>query len=384
MAATSTKQIGNPKGEELEGDNASNNNDDNFIEETNRHLMTKAVNESLNEEEHNNDRLNEDAAMAHAMNESLNDTNDITTNNDNNIGINNAAIEHAMNDSLSNTPGAFRVTPSPNASRRGSTNTTNTPTSNNNNNNELMASTDSERQLQPGLLQPSTIAVDISVEAYAVADDTIDQFEENDVECRLPTTMPNSPDNDVPIAQVVPTIFGIDKKRFKQIICLGTISMIVVILVVVLATNNGDNDVASALVELTDRPTPSPTNDPRPTLTVVQERGVVNCGIEDVNREGGINLGEYNIDQCRALSAIIFGGDVTKFNLVTMGADDRYERLVNHEVDVLFAGDTFTLEKSIREVRDTYNMFISCYIYHVSRRMYLTTYSLLTLPVSQR
>lgn len=379
MAATSTKQIGNPKGEELEGDNAVNDNDDNFIEETNRHLMTKAVNESLNEEEdNNNDRHNEDAAMAHAMNESLNDTNDITTNNDNNIGINNAAIEHAMNDSLSNTPGAFRVTPSPNASHRGSTNTNTTVSNNNNNNNELMASNDSERQLQP-----STIAVDISVEAYAVADNN-DQFEENDVERRLPTTMPNSPDNDVPIAQVVPTIFGIDKKRFKQIICLGTISMIVVILVVVLATNNNDNDVASALVELTDRPTPSPTNDPRPTLTVVQERGVVNCGIEDVNREGGINLGEYNIDQCRALSAIIFGGDVTKFNLVTMGADDRYERLVNHEVDVLFAGDTFTLEKSIREVRDTYNKFISCYIYHVSRRMYLTTYSLLTLSVSQR
>ena len=353
MAATSTKQIGNPKGEELEGDNAVNDNDDNFIEETNRHLMTKAVNESLNEEEdNNNDRHNEDAAMAHAMNESLNDTNDITTNNDNNIGINNAAIEHAMNDSLSNTPGAFRVTPSPNASHRGSTNTNTTVSNNNNNNNELMASNDSERQLQP-----STIAVDISVEAYAVADNN-DQFEENDVERRLPTTMPNSSDNDVPIAQVVPTIFGIDKKRFKQIICLGTISMIVVILVVVLATNNNDNDVASALVELTDRPTPSPTNDPRPTLTVVQERGVVNCGIEDVNREGGINLGEYNIDQCRALSAIIFGGDVTKFNLVTMGADDRYERLVNHEVDVLFAGDTFTLEKSIREVRDTYNKFI--------------------------
>jgi len=93
MAATSTKQIGNPKGTELEGDNAINDNDDNFIEETNRHLMTKAVNESLNgEEDNNSDRRNEDAAMAHAVNESLNDTNDITTNNDNNIGINNAAI----------------------------------------------------------------------------------------------------------------------------------------------------------------------------------------------------------------------------------------------------------------------------------------------------
>jgi len=35
-----------------------------------------------------------------------------------------------------------------------------------------------------------------------------------------------------------------------------------------------------------------------------------------------------------------------------VGADDRYERLLNHEVDVLYAGDTNTLEKSIREVRE--------------------------------
>lgn len=52
--------------------------------------------ESLNEEDNNNnDRINDDAAMAHAVSESLNDTNNITTNNDNNIRINNAAIEHA-------------------------------------------------------------------------------------------------------------------------------------------------------------------------------------------------------------------------------------------------------------------------------------------------
>eukprot|EP00986_Skeletonema_menzelii_P006054 scaffold2287_cov135-Skeletonema_menzelii.AAC.5 len=97
-----------------------------------------------------------------------------------------------------------------------------------------------------------------------------------------------------------------------------------------------------------DEPTSAPTLDQRPTLTIVRERGVVNCGIEDVNREGGINLGEYNIDQCRALAATIFG-DPTKMELVIVGADDRYERLLNHEVDVLFAGDSFTLEKLVRE-----------------------------------
>lgn len=121
--------------------------------------------------------------------------------------------------------------------------------------------------------------------------------------------------------------------------------------------SRGDkNGETTALVEVTDKPTSAPTLDPRPTLTIVLERGVVNCGIEDVNREGGINLAEYNIDQCRALAATIFG-DPTKMNLVIVGADDRYEKLLNHEVDVLYAGDSFTLEKLVREVRDS---FYSC------------------------
>ena len=129
----------------------------------------------------------------------------------------------------------------------------------------------------------------------------------------------------------------------------GLLACLAILLGIFLSRGEKNDDEISELVELTDRPTPSPTFDPRPTLAIVRDRGVVNCGIEDVNREGGVNLGEYNIDQCRALAATIFK-DPTKMNLVTVGADDRYERLLNHEVDVLYAGDTFTLEKSIREV----------------------------------
>jgi len=62
---------------------------------------------------------------------------------------------------------------------------------------------------------------------------------------------------------------------------------------------------------------------------------------------------------------------VTKFNLVTMGADDRYERLVNHEVDVLFAGDTFTLEKSIREVTTGTTGLAFAYPYYTAAVIYL-------------
>ena len=139
------------------------------------------------------------------------------------------------------------------------------------------------------------------------------------------------------------------------IIVFGLMACLVVLLGTFLSRegnrNNDETSSSSLLDGVTPVPTLAPTFDPRPTLTIVKERGIVKCGIEDENRQGGVNLGEYNIDQCRALAATVFG-DITKIELVIMGADDRYERLANHEVDVLYAGDTLTIEKLIREVRE--------------------------------
>ena len=103
-------------------------------------------------------------------------------------------------------------------------------------------------------------------------------------------------------------------------------------------------------------PTQSPTFDPRPTLEVVQDRGVLNCGLEDFVTEGAENFGQYNEDFCRGLAAVVFG-DPEKFEPVYVG-DDRYDKLLGREVDVLYAGDTFTLAKSIKEVRTKlYSLF---------------------------
>ena len=165
------------------------------------------------------------------------------------------------------------------------------------------------------------------------------------------------------------------------IIVFGLMACLVVLLGIFLSregNRNNETSSSNALLDgVTPVPTLAPTYDPRPTLTIVKERGFVKCGIEDANREGGVNLGEYNIDQCRALAATVFG-DITKIELVIMGADDRYERLANHEVDVLYAGDTLTIEKLIREVRgeDIMDLF---HVQHLScsRICKLTTYILL-------
>jgi len=226
-------------------------------------------------------------------------------------------------------PGAFRVEGPGSAGNSGATTSNNSPT---------RGTIEEEEEKQGsdiGIQEPEIEAADEEVchvpSAYLV--------EEGEDE-----------DGTMEVAQAEKVKPYVQRKEGQlTIVIVGGLLACLAILLGIFLSRGENNDEASELVELTDRPTTSPTFDPRPTLAIVRDRGVVNCGIEDVNREGGVNLGEYNIDQCRALAATIFK-DPTKMNLVTVGADDRYERLLNHEVDVLYAGDTFTLEKSIREV----------------------------------
>ena len=135
------------------------------------------------------------------------------------------------------------------------------------------------------------------------------------------------------------------------ILIVGLLLLSVAILLAVFLSGQGGRSGVSEVKNVllpSEAPTTSPTFDPRPTLDIVRERGVVNCGIEDL-REGDINLNEFNIDQCRSVAATIFG-DPTKINLVIVGREDQYEKLYDRQVDVLFTGNTFTLEKLIREV----------------------------------
>ena len=173
-------------------------------------------------------------------------------------------------------------------------------------------------------------------------------------------------DDNIAIAQVeeVKPYFQ-RKEGLMTIIIVGVLVASVAILLGVFLSREGNNNAEVSEVP-SEVPSMAPTFDPRATLAIVQDRGVVNCGIEDL-REGDINLNEFNIDQCRAVAATIFG-DPTKINLVIVDAKDKYEKLFGREVDVLFAGDTFTLEKLIREVRDSiYSCVLSVCSYRSSQ-----------------
>lgn len=157
---------------------------------------------------------------------------------------------------------------------------------------------------------------------------------------------------DVEVAQAEEVKPFLKQKEGKfTILIVGLLLLSVAILLAVFLSGQGGRSGVSEVKNVllpSEAPTTSPTFDPRPTLDIVRERGVVNCGIEDL-REGDINLNEFNIDQCRSVAATIFG-DPTKINLVIVGREDQYEELYDRQVDVLFTGNTFTLEKLIREV----------------------------------
>ena len=191
--------------------------------------------------------------------EANNNSND---NNNNSAPASTTTFHVAMIESLRSLPGAFRVTPS------------------NFNSNENDAEWGEEQEEESHQESNNThLPVlpehDIAVEAYAVNDDGNDNNrggnqriaannnqggEDNDVEYgqqrQQPTTNSNSSsssnNNDIiPIAQVVPTIFGIDKRRFKQItLLLGVVLIAVIVVLSVVLTNNNNksnnnNDVGT-------------------------------------------------------------------------------------------------------------------------------------------
>ena len=247
-------------------------------------------------------------------------------------------IEQAVNESLNTLPGAFRVTP---------------------------RQFDANSSVASGNLEdfaPTIHSPPVDAESGLLG-----HPQENQTEDHTPH-VPSAylvEDEDVEIAQAeqVQPFFQRKEGKLTIIVVGGLMASLAVLLGVFLTRDSwdDDNDAGSVQQEPSAVPSVAPSFDPRSTLDIVRDRGVVNCGIEDTSQEGDVNLGQFNIDSCRAVSASIFG-DPNKINLVIVGADDRYERLViGRDVDVLYAGVSFTLEKSIREVRN-----YMCYVIGVS------------------
>ena len=164
---------------------------------------------------------------------------------------------------------------------------------------------------------------------------------------------------DLPSAEVVdPDEFkGPEPKPFHRrregrvtLAVVGLLLLAVAVLVGVLYTkSSGGSQLVGAAGDVSSAPpTPAPTFDPRSTLQVVQDRGTIRCGVEN-EAAGEVRFGQYTADLCRRLAAAVLG-DPSRIELVPVDDSDRYRRLLDREVDVMYAGDSFTLEKLVREV----------------------------------
>ena len=150
----------------------------------------------------------------------------------------------------------------------------------------------------------------------------------------------------------------------------GRVTMVVVgllllavaaVLGVFYTNSSGGSQVAGTAGGVpTASPTQAPTFDPRPTLQVVQDRGTVRCGVENV-AAGEVRFGQYTADLCRRLAAAVLG-DPSRIRLVPVDDNNRYGRLSDREVDVMYAGDSFTLEKLVREVGTTCMCACLCFV----------------------
>ena len=93
----------------------------------------------------------------------------------------------------------------------------------------------------------------------------------------------------------------------------------------------------------TVQPTGSPTHDQRPTLQIVEERGVVKCGSND-----GLVSDLNYLWVCKFVASVLFGNS-SKFEAVSVIGMDRFEVLQSRKADLLVSSDTHVVEREIKE-----------------------------------
>ena len=126
------------------------------------------------------------------------------------------------------------------------------------------------------------------------------------------------------------------------------LASLVTILAVFLASNGKDRSDSIEVIITTNKPTMKPTYDPRSTLEIVRERGYLNCGVDESTYWGGeVNFGAYAADFCRIVASVVLGNP-DRVNYTSVSGD-RFIKLHERLVDVLFAGDILTLDKAVRE-----------------------------------
>ncbi len=135
---------------------------------------------------------------------------------------------------------------------------------------------------------------------------------------------------------VVATELGFCERNWKKI------AVVMTTLLVILAILLSIVSVEKNLAKYQEPPTASPTFDSKPTLSTVQGRGFIRCGL---NNEV-MMLGSFLIDLCRAVASVVIG-DVDSYEIIPTTLGTRWEILNNRGADLLIGGDTYTIEREV-------------------------------------
>ena len=123
-------------------------------------------------------------------------------------------------------------------------------------------------------------------------------------------------------------------------------ALLALALVAAACSDDSDSDSAS---DDTSSSEDSGGGDEAGTLETVQERGTLECGVNDVQPGFGTvdDAGEFSgfdVDYCRAIAAGILG-DAEAVNFTPLTADTRFTVLQSGDVDVLSRNTTWTASR---------------------------------------
>lgn len=139
----------------------------------------------------------------------------------------------------------------------------------------------------------------------------------------------------------------------------GVVAIIVAIAACTSGSSNGaTTNLPPPSTTLTTQPGPTTVPEFTPstsagTLRVVQDRGLLRCGVNESNAPGFTDvvdeevLGGFDVDFCRAVAAAVLG-DADRVKFVLLSATDRFNALASGDIDVLFRNTTWTSERDTR------------------------------------
>lgn len=138
---------------------------------------------------------------------------------------------------------------------------------------------------------------------------------------------------------VIATELGFCERNWKKIaVAMSTLLFILAIVLSTVIVKFREEDNLPQYQE----PTASPTFDSKPTLSTIQDRGFIRCGLNPQ-----FMIRSFYRELCRAVASVVVG-DADSYEIVNTTLGTRWEILNNRGADLLIGANTYTIEREVR------------------------------------